>query len=379
VDARGADPVPEHDSPGEFIFLVAEIFRFTGDRALLEAMWPRVEAAAGYLEELRQSERTAANQTPERRALYGLLPPSISHEGYAAKPAYSYWDDFWALAGYDDATEIAATLGHVDARERLAQQRDQFRHDLHASLRASAVAHGIDYLPGAADLGDFDPTSTTIALSPVGEGHNLPQELLLSTFERYWQEFVARRDGTREWDAYTPYELRVIGTFVRLGWRARVEALLAFFFADRRPGSWNQWAEVVSRECRKPRFIGDMPHAWISSDYIRAALDMFAYERESDHTLVLAAGVPVAWLDGPGISIRNLRTPYGPLSYAITRAGNRVTLSITSRSRPPGGLVWPWPWDQPPGPARINGKPAPWHRNELRVSDLPAEIVVEVR
>ena len=175
VDARGADPVPEHDSAGELIFLVAEIFRFTGDRALLEAMWPRVEAAARYLETLRQSERTAANQTPERRALYGLLPPSISHEGYAAKPAYSYWDDFWALAGYADATEIAATLGHVEAGERLARQRDQFRHDLHASLRASAEVHGITYLPGAADLGDFDPTSTTIALSPVGEGHAHPR------------------------------------------------------------------------------------------------------------------------------------------------------------------------------------------------------------
>jgi hypothetical protein len=378
VDARGADPVPENDSAGEFIFLVAEIHRFTGDRGLLEAMWPHVEAAARYLETMRQSERTPANQTPERRALYGLLPPSISHEGYSAKPAYSYWDDFWALQGYEDATEIAAALGHVEARDRLATQRDEFRHDLHASLRASAEKHGIPYLPGAADLGDFDATSTTIALSPVGEGHRLPQDLLLATFERYWQEFVARREGKKEWQAYTPYELRVIGTFIRLGWRARVQELLAFFFADRRPAAWNQWAEVVGRGPREPRFIGDMPHAWISSDYIRAALDMFVYERDADRALVLAAGVPAAWLEAPGISIRNLRTPHGPLDYSITRTGNRVTLAITSKPRPPGGLVWPWPWDGPPGTARINGKPASWHGNELRIGALPAQVVVEV-
>src|SRR5205085_1392282 len=81
--------------------IATEVYRYTGDRALLERMWPHVSAAARYLETLRQSERTAANLTPDTRALYGLLPASISHEGYAAKPMHSYWDDFWGLKGYD--------------------------------------------------------------------------------------------------------------------------------------------------------------------------------------------------------------------------------------------------------------------------------------
>src|SRR5262249_55645085 len=34
VDARGSDPVPEHDSGGEFVYLVTEYVRLTGDRAL---------------------------------------------------------------------------------------------------------------------------------------------------------------------------------------------------------------------------------------------------------------------------------------------------------------------------------------------------------
>ena len=57
IDARGADPVPENDSPGEFIFLAGEVYRYTHDRALLAQMWPRVEAATRYMEKLRQSER----------------------------------------------------------------------------------------------------------------------------------------------------------------------------------------------------------------------------------------------------------------------------------------------------------------------------------
>jgi hypothetical protein len=375
VDARGADPVPENDSHGELIFLVAEVHRFTGDRALLESMWPHVERAARYMEELRQSERTQANLTPERRALYGLLPPSISHEGYSAKPAYSYWDDFWALIGYQDAAAIAGWLGRSADAARLAGQRDQFRADLYASLRACAAAHTIDHLAGAADLGDFDPTSTTIALAPGREGPHLPRDLLLATFERYWRESVARRDGTRAWDAYTPYELRTIGTFIRLGWRQRAQEMLAFFFRDRRPGAWNQWAEVVGRDPREPRFIGDMPHAWVASDYIRSALDMFAYARDADQRLVLAAGVPPAWLES-GLAVEDLRTPYGRLRFSSARSGRRVIVRVTGAA-PPGGFALPWPWDGPPGRATINGAPATWTEGELRFSRLPARIAIE--
>ncbi|HYU14708.1 MAG TPA: hypothetical protein VEL05_01500, partial [Candidatus Acidoferrum sp.] len=247
---------------------------------------------------------------------------------------------------------------------------------LYASLRASARVHRIDYIPGAADLGDFDATSTTIALAPGREATELPRDLLLPTFERYWREHSGRQDGTRAWDAYTPYELRVVGTFVRLGWRQRAAELLAFFFSHRRPEGWNQWAEVVGRQLREPRFIGDMPHAWVASDYIRSALDMFAYARETDQTMVLAAGVPPAWLDGSGFSVRGLRTPYGPLSFSVSRAGKRVLFQVSGRA-PPGGFAVPWPFDGPPGRATVNGAPVAWKNGELRFSRLPARVVIE--
>jgi hypothetical protein len=383
VDARGADPVPEHDSSGEFIFLAAELHRFTRDRARLERAWPSVLAAARYLESLRQRERTPENQRPDRRHLYGLLPPSISHEGYSDKPAYSYWDDFWGLIGYQDAAWLAESVGDSVALERLMQQRDEFARDLYASLRASADAHKIPYLAGAADRGDFDATSTTIALAPGREAQRLPRDLLLATFERYWDEFNARRSGGTSWDAYTPYELRVAGSFIRLGWRERAQLLFDYFMADRRPAAWNQWAEVVGRDARQPRFIGDMPHAWISSDYIRSVLDMFAYARDSDGALVLLAGVPATWLDSPeGLALRGLRTPYGPLDLSVVHESSpplRTRWVVTvSGPKPPGGCVLQWPWAGPPVAARvtIDGKPAAWE-GELHIPRMPARIVID--
>jgi len=185
VDYRGSDPVAENDSPGELLHLIAEQYRYTRDRAWLRSMWPRVAAAAAYMDSLRLKERTAQNLTAERRAFHGLMPPSISHEGYSDRPAYSYWDDFWALAGYDGAVATAQALGRGNDARRLVRQRQEFDRDLQASLRASIARHDIDYLPASADRGDFDPTSTTIALSVAGQQAYLPQRELRQTFERY--------------------------------------------------------------------------------------------------------------------------------------------------------------------------------------------------
>jgi len=370
VDRRGPDPIPENDSNGEFIYAVAELYRYSGDRDELLALWPRVDAAARYLEMLRQSERTAAVRT-DHPELYGLLPASISHEGYWRKPMHSYWDDFWALKGFKDAVFLARAVGDQAAAARLERSRDEFSRDLVESIRRAAEEKHIDFIPGAAELGDFDPTSTTIALAPAGELRNLPRDLVERTFERYWREVEQRQRGERDWDDYTPYELRSVGAFVRLGWRDRALQLLSFLLAGRRPPAWNQWAEVVGRDPRKPRFIGDMPHTWIASDFIRSALDLFAYERESDQSLVLAAGVPANWLAGDGIALHGLQTTVGALSYRIGCGVSGCRVAIDSGIRiPPGGIVFDWPGPDAPPPVSINGRPAAWDGTTLHVRSL---------
>ena len=377
IDARGPDPVPEHDSAGEFLFLAGEIYRYTQDRNFLGEAWPRIDTAARYLETLRQSGRSDGGRDRPRSATFGLVPPSISHEGYSAKPVHSYWDDFWALKGYASASMVAETLGDAKAAKRLGSAHDEFRRDLHASLTAAAASHRIDYLPGSVELGDFDPTSTTIALAPRGDPLAVPDELLTPTFERYWEAFTARRDGKAAWNEYTPYELRTVGTFVRLGFRDRAHELLDFFMDGRRPAAWNQWPEVVGRELRKPLFVGDAPHAWVASDYIRALLDLFAYER-SDGAMMLAAGIPAPWLDRAGVAIRGLNTPYGTVSYSLVRTGQRIaelTLSASGRV-PPGGFVLAGPWQRPLH-ATINGRPV-IIGNELRIDELEAKVVLQL-
>jgi hypothetical protein len=363
VDSRGADPVAENDSHGQYLYAVAEVWRHTRDNAWLARHWPTVQRVLAYQEGLRQSERGARNRERGREHLFGLMPPSISHEGYSDKAAYSYWDDFWALRGYKDAVLIARALGHDTEAQRWSAWTASFERELAASITATAAHHRIDFIPGAADRGDFDPTSTTIALNPVQA--DLPPALLAATFERYWRESLARTEGKREWKDYTPYELRSVGALARMGQSARAHAMLDFFFRDRRPAAWNQWAEVVRPGLRERAFIGDLPHAWVASDYMRSALDLFAYEQEADASIVVGAGWKPEWL-AQGLEVRGLSTAYGLLGYKLERTsdGWRFTLA---RAMPDasGGVQLRWPGESPLPLARLDGRELSWNARTL--------------
>jgi len=184
------------------------------------------------------------------------------------------------------------------------------RDDLAASIRRTIATKHIDYIPGSAELGDFDPSATAIAISPLGLRRLLPERELTRTFDKYFEGLQKPREE------YTPYEMRIIGAMVRRGERDRAVSLMQRFLADRRPAAWNQWAEVVRTDPRKPGFIGDMPHSWIASDFIRSVLDAIAYQDGFD--LLIGAGVPQSWLP---LHIEGLRTWEGPVDIRIDKDG----------------------------------------------------------
>jgi hypothetical protein len=336
VDSRGADPVPEHDSHGELIHIIAEYYRYTGDRAFLERMWPHIASAVKYIDSLRSTERTPEQSQGSNQKFYGLMPPSISHEGYSAKPVHSYWDDFWVLRGLTDAVDMAAVLGRNGEHASLGRLRDEFRHDLHQSIRRTISDAGIDFIPGSADLADYDPTSTSIALEPGGQLDSLPSAVLRHTFDRYLREVRARRDSIG-WEAYTPYEWRNVGAMVRLGKPSEAIELFTILFDGRRPAAWNQWPEVIHRDSLAPKFLGDLPHTWVGSDFVRSLLDMITYMRASDSALVIGAGVPLGWVnEAPGITVKNLPVGQGRIDIRMTADSVQLEGDLQV---PPGGIL----------------------------------------
>lgn len=381
VDRRGADPTPENDSHGQLIFALMQYFNFTKDTTLLRERFENVEAAVKYMNYLRNLRRTEEYKTDDKKLFYGLLPESISHEGYSAKPMHSYWDDFFALKGYKDAEEIARILGENEKADEFGKDRDEFKTDLYNSINMSIQIHNIDYIPGCAELGDFDATSTAIAIYPVNELQNLPQPYGRNTFEKYYDFFINRRESKIQWDAYTPYEVRTIGSFIYLGEKEKAYDLLEYFLNDIRPSGWNHWAEVVWNDINMPRFIGDMPHTWVGSDFISSIRSFFAYEDELAKALVLGAGIKEAWADSPeGIEIKNLPTYYGNINYSIKKAGTgKYIVSLSGLLNIPEGNIKFKSFNSSPlKKVYIDGKEQTSSEGqEIIIKYLPAKIEIE--
>jgi hypothetical protein len=377
VDRNGPDWLAEHDSHGQWMFTVAEHHRFTGDRALARELWPRVRAAAGYLQRLRAQRLVPEFDAPERRARRGILPESVSHEGYLAQPVHAYWDDFWALRGLADGAWLADALGRGDDAAMLRAEHDGLHESLYASIAATIADRGLAWLPGSVEWADFDPSASANGLAITDAIQCLPPDLLARTYDQYLEGFRKRWSGELDWNNYTPYEIRIIGALVRLGRRADAHELLAAFLADRRPRAWNQWPEIAWRDPRSPGHLGDLPHTWIGAEYVLAVLSLFAYERRADDALVLASGIPEAWLaDGFEVAVEQLATAFGPLSYRIRAPGDgRVHVSISSGLAPPGGIALRPPLSGPLRGALVDGRAAAdFTRDGVTIARGPAAV-----
>ena len=182
-------------------------------------------------------------------------------------------------------------------------------------------------------------------------------------------------------EAYSPYDLRNVEVFVRLGQRERALDVFAAMVADQRPPEWNEWQEIVWRDPNLPRFIGDMPHTWVGAGYVHSLRSMFAYEREDDRTLVVAAGLPWEWVaSDTGAGVKRLPTHYGVISYTIrAEPPNTVRVRLAGDlAVPPTTIVVQPPLPQPIKSVTVNGKPvSSFDAEGVAVHAFPADVVIE--
>ncbi len=376
VDRDGVDWLVEHDSHGQFLWGIREVFREGGDTRFLRRMKPHILMAADFLIALRAERMTEAYKSGDASACFGLLPESASHEGYLAHPVHSYWDDFWGIRGLEAAADLAAALDMENESARWRNEALVFQEDLLRSIRKVIAGKQLAYIPGSVEWADFDPTATSNAIAMLDFAGVLPEVPLHAMLETYLDGFHRKHRGAMPWTNYTAYEIRIIGAFVRLGKRDVANELLAFFLSDRRPREWNQWPEITWRDARSPGHLGDVPHTWIAAEYLLAVASMVAGEREADASLVLASGMPWEWIsEGGGFSVKHLPTRFGALDFTIkAHADGVIEVRVGGLSRlPPGGLFIAPPL--PSGMRIVAAEDA--HRNAAVIDAAGAFITVE--
>jgi len=323
VDRRGPDPVDEHDSHGEFLYLIYTYFKFTKDTAFLKQHFPLIKKVVHFIDSLTQLRKTEKYKTDSLQMFYGLMPESISHEGYSSKPMHSFWDDFFTIRGLYDATEIAFILNEKEDYQKFRSLRDEFQKNLINALNLTIEHHKINYFPGCVELGDFDPTSTSILLFPCNQKSFVPERELKNTFEKYF-DFILKREEKNDFVNFTPYEVRNVTSFLLLSEKQKAYHLLNFLLKYQIPSNWHHWAEVVWRDTSRPDFIGDMPHTWVGSDFINAFRTMIAFEDEIDSTLVLLLGFNESWLnENKTFEVKNMITQFGKINLTVSKLSDK--------------------------------------------------------
>ena len=371
----------EYDSQGEYIYAVLQYYLFTKDKEWLKSKLPAVIHILDFMEGLRKRRMTSEYKDgpAEKRKFYGIFPESVSHEGYFPAPGvHSYWDDFWGIKGWKDARTIAKVLGEGELLVRIDREIEDFRRCLHDSIETVQKLKNINYIPGCAERGDFDAPSTAISVWPTEEAQYLKQTPLRNTFGIFWTEqFYPSLKTKTKW-SFPLYALRISHVFTRLNQRDKAIRMLEQYLKLQRPLNWNQWAEGVLSDDRRPWFIGDLPHSWLAAIYINSFRSLFVYEK--DDQLILGHGIPEKWLlDKKGISIGNFPTYYGRLSYTIKKEGQNLRIKTWGDAEPLKGFIFKL--RLPPGnkikKVTLNGKE--WSEfvdSEITFYELPADIMI---
>lgn len=377
LDKRGPDPLAEHDSHGQFLYLLAQYVRFTKDTAYLQRHKDTIRRVVNQIRTLRASRIGPSFDDPAKieRGFRGLFPESASHEGYMDHHRHSYWDDFFGIKGLYEAEWMAGEMGETSFKQEISILRKEFEQSFLESIQFTMNWHKISYIPGCVELGDFDATSTAIGVYPGGALRYLPKSLFDSTFDRYSTFFDDRAKNRITWRDYTPYEVRVLSAMFLLGRKERAHEMMDWFARDLRPQPWLHWAEVGYADPTPGRWIGDMPHTWVGSEYIKAFRMIWAHERETDGALVFGMGLPESWLIGDGVKVTNLPTHLGKFNLRAHSRGKTSQFWIGGDSVRRVPLRLANPRKATPISVTVNGKPARLENNEVALPQVPCTVI----
>ena len=237
---------------------------------------------------------------------------------------HSYWDDFWALKGYDGRRRDRHGA-RPTPRRRAGSRRSATNsaHDLAASLRHA------DRRCTASRTCPAPPSSATSIRRrrrspsrPPASSHRLPADLrrrdvraLLARVRRPARRHARRGTTTRPTRCATSAR-----SCASAGASARTRCSTSSWPAGaRRTGTSGPRSSGATRASRASSATCRTAGSRRTSSAPRSTCSRTSATATARSCS--AAGIPPAWLDGGGVAVKGLRTPYGPLSYSLDTRG----------------------------------------------------------
>jgi hypothetical protein len=259
----------------------------------------------------------------------GLVPSSDPRDNELVA-GHLAGDNFWALAGADEAAAMARRLGREAEAAAWARERDDLRAALERALDAAASRTG-GRIPPALDAADGQDWGNLWAAYP-GPGLDPRDARVTATLRHARRRF---REGLATWlDGRVLHHylgFRVLQTELRRGEQDRVVrglyAALAHTTATH--GGWETGIHPYGS-----RSVDDnmSPHGWWAAEYVALLRNMLV--REQGDGVVLGSALPPGWLgSGKTIRVGGAPTTRGRVSWSL-RSGRRG--AVLSWSAPAG-------------------------------------------
>jgi hypothetical protein len=321
VDGYFLSQRQEWDANGAALWTLAEHWRLTRDRALIEPMAGAIARGAHWIE--RKRSPTRGRRDADVR---GLLPASISAEHLGPFDLY-YWDDFWGVAGLRAAAELLDAVDQPQAAADARRDAERFLADVEASLVLVAKRLGSAVIPaGPRRFPDAATIGSLVACEPLGLF--APDDPRIEATVAFLRERFTAAEGRAIFQAISHTGL---GTYLTVQ-LAAVElaagdptALTRLtWLLDAATDTWT-WPEAVH-----PRLpggcMGDGHHGWAAADFLNLVRMLLVRELpDSAPTLALLSLLPEHWRGQP-IEVHDAPTRFGRLSYAVRWHGERPAL-----------------------------------------------------
>lgn len=330
---------------GLAIFAIIRHARLTNDKEWLRTKWSTVQGCVRRIHALRQS--TMSDPTAPNA---GLLPAGAFCDGgvfNTGRPFADYSNPAWCLSGLKWAAEAADWLGETDEAAAWHAEYDDFRETFRRAAEKDLVddGKGNRYLPTVQGNGDH---------------HTPPRGQWAFCHSVYPGGIYAQGDAIALGNLDMLRAAMVEGVVLDTGWmHGGLWPYFSSFLAHAL--QWQGFGEevpqilydfgnhasptLVWREEQKPQGqgyeeVGDMPHNWASTEFLRMIVHMLQIDRGDE--LHLLEGVPADWVQ-PGMTTRlnGARTPFGPIDLEVTgeAGGVRLRLAFKDSTNPPRKVV----------------------------------------